>query len=231
MDVDALIATLKSDEIKESAKEFLEETVSALCGDPIACKNLMQRIITFPISLREQYFWVKFYDFLKGTYSSEECAISLYDKLFGTEEDKKRNSMRLVEAIGKIETEENLQFMINATRSLSIGLISNSDYFRIVKAVTETLYEDLIYLSKHITEQKEFRGNMNVLSLARSGLMIDAGIDANADVENQIYVFSSLGRLVDQYAISFENDERFNWYKNNIKFLDNYNTGNNVVEF
>ena len=146
-------------------------------------------------------------------------------ELFANDNDKKRNGMRIFEYIGKIDTDDTLQFMINATRSFLLGLIKISDYFRIAKALTDSLYEDLIYLSEHITEADEIQGNIQVLALSRAGLMIEAGIDGNEDVENQYYVFTTLGRLVDRYAISFENEERYKWYENKVSTPKLYDTG------
>lgn len=45
--------------------------------------------------------------------------------------------------------------------------------------------------------------------LSRSGLMILAGIDENADINEQKYCISNLGRAVDQFALSFEDEEHW----------------------
>lgn len=179
-------------------------------------------LLKMPFSFREQLFLNRFYDFLNGVYLSQEDCIKLSAKLFGNKSDKRRNGMRLFEYIGKIDTEDCLQFMINATRSLLLNLIDVSDYFRIVKAITETLYEDLNFLSENIVKDIYFKGNTQILALARSGLMIEAGIDANEDVESQNYIFTKLGMLVDQYAVSFENLKRYEWHKNKSQSLTRY---------
>ena len=220
-----LFDVLKSDETKEIGKEIVENAIGALQADPIACNNLKEIIVKSPFSLRDQFFWNRFYNFLRGVYLSPDDAIALSSKLFANDNDKKRNGMRIFEYIGKIDTDDTLQFMINATRSFLLGLIKISDYFRIAKALTDSLYEDLIYLSEHITEADEIQGNIQVLALSRAGLMIEAGIDGNEDVENQYYVFTTLGRLVDRYAISFENEERYKWYENKVSTPKLYDTG------
>lgn len=206
-----------SDETQDIGKELLENTIGALTADPVACKNLVQYVIQFPISLREQYFWNKFYRFLNGVYTPLEKTVALSNRLFDDEKNRRRNAMRIVEVIGKVETEDSLQFVINATKSVLLGLISTTDYFRIIKAITDTLLEDLLFLSENITKNSRFKGNTQVIALERSGLMIMAGIDANEDVESQSYVFTTFGKLVDQYALSFENEERFRWYKKELE--------------
>lgn len=216
---------IKSDETKDIGKELIENTIGALSADPIACKNLVQYIIKLPISLREQFFWNKFYRFLNGVYVPFDKTVAISQKLFGDEKSKRKNAMRIVEVIGKIETEDSLQFVINATRSVLLNLISTTDYFRIIKAIAYTLLEDLIFLSDNIIKGGQFRGNTQVLALERSGLMIMAGIDANEDVESQNYVFTSFGKMVDQYALSLEDDERFKWHNKTQKSGTLFDTG------
>ena len=82
--------------------------------------------------------------------------------------------------------------------------ISKEDYFRIVKAVSETMYKDLIFLSEHIMDADTQIGNSQVLALYRAGLMVSAGIDGNADVESQPYAFSSLESMVDNLRYHME---------------------------
>lgn len=221
---------LRSDETKQIGTDIVENAIGALGADPIACKNLGQLIIKSPFSLRDQFFWNRFYNFLRGIYLDPGDAVILSDKLFGNDKNKRRNGMRLFEYIGKIDTEDTLQFMINATRSLLLSLITVTDYFRIVKAVTESLYEDLVFLSEHIIEDTEFTGNIQILALSRTGLMIEAGIDANSDVENQKYVFTTLGKMVDQYAISIDNEERYKWHDRSNKNTRMYDIGDIGME-
>lgn len=59
-------------------------------------------------------------------------------------------------------------------------------------------------------------GNIQLLALERSGLVIQAGIDANESIETQNYSVSNFGRMVDHYAISLEDDNRQNYYKNEV---------------
>jgi len=44
--------------------------------------------------------------------------------------------------------------------------------------------------------------------------MISADIDANADIEKQQYHITTLGFMVDRYALSLSNEERWKWYTN-----------------
>ena len=88
---------IKSDETKDIGKELIENTIGALSADPIACKNLVQYIIKLPISLREQFFWNKFYRFLNGVYVPFDKTVALSQKLFSDEKSKRKNAKGLIE--------------------------------------------------------------------------------------------------------------------------------------
>ena len=83
-----------------------------------------------------------------------------------------------------------------------------------MKAVSETLNEDLEYLAEIVENKNVIKGNIQLLALERSGLVIQARIDTNENIETQYYAVSNLGRMVDNYAISLDNDDRQNYYKN-----------------
>lgn len=116
--------------------------------------------------------------------------------------------MRLLGYVDKADSEQKVNYYINATRSLLMGCIGNTDYFRIMKAVSETLNEDLEYLAEISENTNVIKGNMQLLALERSGLVLQAGIDANESIESQNYAVSNLARMVSNYAISLEDDER-----------------------
>ena len=59
------------------------------------------------------------------------------------------------------------------------------------------------------------KGNTRILALSHSGMVIQAGIDANESIEKQDYAVTEFGRMVDCYAISLENDERQQYYRKN----------------
>ena len=57
---------------------------------------------------------------------------------------------------------------------------------------------------------------METLTLCQD-LVLQAGMDANEGIESQNYVVSSLGRMVDRYAISLENENRWSLYSKEVK--------------
>lgn len=118
--------------------------------------------------------------------------------------------------IDKADSEKKIDYYINATRSLLLTCINSNDYFRIIKAISETLNEDLEYLADIALNSNTIKGNIQILALERSGLVIQAGIDAEENIESQNYVVSSLGRMVDRYSISFENEEHHRYFEQEI---------------
>lgn len=205
-------------EIKKQIIELIFIAIDGKSLSPSIVKNLAMEIAKMPIKIKDAIFWNKFYLFLSGVneiQNNNSKAIRLSDKLFGNENKKQENGMRLLSYIDKAESEEKVQYMINATRSLLLNLICLEDYFRIIRAIVETLNEDIVYFSKIAESTDIIKGNINILALSRSGLVIQAGIDGNESVEKQDYVITDFGRMVDRYAISLENDERQRFYKTN----------------
>lgn len=193
--------------IKDAALDIFGDTLEVV--DPTTCAVKILRNA-------KNYWWAyKVEKFIKKVARGkrDSKAISLQ-----TEKERKENGIRILHAIDKIETEKSIDFLANATISFLEEKINNDQYFRIIKAITNTLYEDLLFLSKNVVNDGTFNGrNMSVMELVRSGLMIQAGINAGADIEEQEYAFTTLGRLVDRHAISYGDKEREAWYANNAR--------------
>lgn len=201
--------------VSANGESLLDNVIDLLSFNPLASGKALCDLVKTGISIREEIFFEKFYLFLAGVGSSKEEAKEFIDKLFSDEQSKKENGIRLISYIDRSETERNIQFLVNASKSLIRGWISKEDYFRIARAISETMYEDLIFLSEHIMDNNTQIGSSQVLALYRAGLMVSAGIDGNADAESQPYAFSSLGSMVDQFAISYGDEDRFQWHCKN----------------
>ena len=116
------------------------------------------------------------------------------------------------------ETDKKIEMLVDTTRCFLLDCIDLSTFFRIYKAIVETLPEDLNYLSeltgKRLKENKEiFQGNTAILALNRTGMMIIAGADGNKGVEEQDYTITTLGYMVDRYVLSLNNEEKQRLYK------------------
>lgn len=107
--------------------------------------------------------------------------------------------------IDRAETLQKISYLINATRCLLENLIDRETYFRICHTITNTLEDDLAFLGEHIFET-DLPYNISIQGLFTSGLMYQSVIDANGD---QKYSFTPLAQIVDRYAISSNNIERY----------------------
>lgn len=193
-----------------SAEQVFDDIIGCLVADPVAAKNLLKHLKELPGAIPNYIFLKKLEKFLLGVKSIEgnPQAVKMSVKLLSGK-DREENGFRIISLLEKIETLGKIDYINNATRSLLMRLIDNADYFRICKAIVETLDEDLCYLSNHVVEfyGRPIPGNMNMLALARSGLAISAGIDGDQSPENQEYTFTKLGGMVVLYSIMVDNDE------------------------
>ena len=205
--IDEVKLLIENKEVQETTSNFFEDAIGSILGDPVAMAKLMIGIIKFPIFFREQIFWTKFEMFLSGLYTSDEDRTNFLR--FLTEEGtKKDNSHRLLACIERAETKEKIQYLINASRSLSAGLINLSDYFRVCHQIAYNLDEDLCFLKENL-KNTHISYNYSIEGLLSSGLVYQDGTDANEGHEGQLYVFTAIAEIVDRFALSYDNTDRY----------------------
>lgn len=192
---------------------FIQSLLSVFNGDIREYGAITDYLKSKYVSAKDQILWKKCNSFINGLYDLRK-SISFVGSLFDDNENK-TNALRVLEYLERTDSILCVDFMINATRSFAMGNIDTEMYYRIMKAISETLYEDLLFVQSNITINRHYEGNCQILALARSGLMIKAGAYGNATVEEQNHVFTSLGRYVDRYALSLGDDYRQRWYKEN----------------
>lgn len=202
--VDQIKGLIASGKIQETSINMLEDVINAVLGDPVSIGKIIIALAKSPFLLREQIFWMKMEAFLNGTYLHEDDRAKLCAKLTENGENKD-NSIRLVESIDRAETQQKIQYLINATRCLLSDFIDRPTFFRICHIVTHTLEEDLVFLSKHINEA-DILYNATVQGLLTSGLMYQSVIDSKGE---QKYSFTPLAEIVDRFAISYNDLERY----------------------
>lgn len=191
--------------VQDDTINVLSESVSALLGDPIAAGKLIYLVFRSPMTIRDQFFWLKFEMFLNGIDKSDEERSNFCKRL--TEDGTKRdNPYRLIQAIDHIDTKSKIQYLINASSCLSVSLIELPLYFRICHTICNSLEEDLLYLSEHILEDSEYEYSTVVQALMNNGLVYQSVIDGNGEDR---YKFTSLSNDLDRFAISYNNVERY----------------------
>lgn len=189
---------------QNSARNFLENAINALLGNPVAFEKVLEAVANSPVFIREQIFWTKLAMFLDGIYLSDDDRAKLLAKL--TEDGNgQENFERLITLIDRAETKQKIQYFINATRSLIENRISLSNYFRICHGVADTLNEDLIFMTAHIQEDA-MPQNINVHGLMASGLMYHSSIPITMV---KYYSFTETAHLIDKYAITCDYNAQY----------------------
>lgn len=194
---------ISNGEIQEASTNMLEDTINAVLGDPVSIGKIIITLTKSPFFIREQLFWIKMETFLNGVYLSKDDCSKLRTKLT-KDGEKEDHALRLVEIIDRVETQKKIRYLVNATRCLLTDFIDRSTYFRICHAITNTLDEDLSFLGTHISE-KDIPYNPYTQGLLTSGLMYQSVIDSNGEK----YSFTPIAKIIDQYAVSYENIERY----------------------
>lgn len=188
---------------KGEAIDLLSEIISALLGDHVSAAKAMFTLSTAPFLLHERLFWEKMEQYLDGVYLSDnDCAILCAKLMENGSTDE--NAKRLIECIGRAETKRKIRFLINATRCFLADFIDRTAFFRICSAISNTIDEDLLYLKANI-EHTNFRYTDAVQGLLVSGLVTFSVLGG----EETLYSFTPLARMVDRYAVSYDDVTRY----------------------
>ncbi len=176
--------------------------------------SFAKKLFKLPGTIRDIGLLRKFAHFLKSIREKDLGASVKYsEKFFGDKEKAKENVMLLVQYIDKAETLTIIDYMVNASRAAGNQLITEQEYYRILWALTNTFPGDLHYFRTMVISEDPIPGNPKIIGLAQSGLMIIAGMDGNKTPEEQDYVVGKFGKLVDMYALSFDDEERYLMWK------------------
>lgn len=109
-------------------------------------------------------------------------------------------------------------------------MISESQYYRILWVLSNTYSDDLHYFRLIAVADDVVKGNTQIIALSQSGLMISAGIDANRSAEDQDYAVTSFGIMVDRYALSYADEERWKYWKQKEGQQNGLNFKTNTTE-
>lgn len=204
-------------ELKDVGAEFdnlVDPIIGLLLPEHAAVASVAHAALKFPGTSRDLRLYQKFGKFITAIRERDlNDSVKFSSKLFGNEKTARENALRLVQYIDKAETLTVIDYMVNASRAVGNQLITETEYYRILWALTNTFPDDLHYFRTIATAEDVIQGNTQIIALAQSGLMISAGTDANRSVEEQDYAVSSFGAMVDRYALSLEDEERWNYWK------------------
>ncbi len=197
-----------SEKFVDGAANLLLNVVSLIIQpDPVTYAKIVYTLGKCPFLIKEHMFWRKFEMFLNGIYIKEEDVDKLHEKIASKGADGE-NPYRIVTYIDRAETQKKIHFLINATRCLMTDFITLEQYFRICHAIVNTLEEDLKFLKDHLSEE-EVTYNHHVQGLFTNGLMWANDFDGGGELEVQGYAFTPLALEVDEYAISYDDPEKY----------------------
>lgn len=207
-----ILKELNNEKLKSDIVETTGLFVNTLCGDVVSACQLVNKILETSLNFRDKILMRNFFNYILNIDQSLEKGVKLLVKLFPNDEKGKKNAEKILLILDRIDNEEKLKYIANATRSCMYQDITVEEFFRIVKIIDNSYFYDLLFLSDNITKKSLFKGNITVHALANSGLMMQCGIDCNDSIENQNYAFTKLGMLVDKYALSYDNEDRQRFY-------------------
>lgn len=196
---------LSNGDVRDDAYNIVFDAIEALSGSSIAIARIALAAGRSALALRDRIFWMKFEKFLTGVFTSEEQKAKFAAKL-ASKGDKNDNAIRLLSCIEKSDTQQKIEYLVNASRCLSADFITLEEYFRICHVITQSVTEDLRYLAEHILENN-LDYSIPVQSLISEGLMIQTQLNANTGEHK--YSFTPLAELVDRFAVSYDNAERY----------------------
>lgn len=148
-----------------------------------------------PFLYHEWRFWDNIDKFFNSGILSDDDKSKLIGKLANEKQDVGR---KIIDLIGKIDTDKKLVYIINATKAWIKDSIDRPQYFRICHVIFASLDEDLQFLSEYIYDIDNIPYSIEINGLQTTGLACNNATDKEW---YPLYVFTPLSRVVNEYAI------------------------------
>jgi len=208
---------ISEEEIKTYGLNAGKTALEAITGDIPSEMELIQIVKSAPNDIPNLVNFIKIEKLIRGLYPegiSLEERTRMSAKLFGEDvKDRQENAIRLFTIVNRMDSLIKIDYLISAGQALSNGMITREEYYRIATAILNTLNEDLEYLKIHATTPNTLSGCTAVHALVRVGAMISAGVDGEKEAEEQDYYITEFGRMIDRYALSYDDEDREKEYK------------------
>ncbi|MBQ4404934.1 MAG: hypothetical protein II857_11090 [Selenomonadaceae bacterium] len=150
-----------------------------------------------PFLYHEWKFWDNIDKFFNSGILSDDDKLKLIGKM-SSEKEKQEVGRKIIDLIGKVDTDKKLIYIINATKAWIDDAIDRSQYFRICHIISASLDEYLQFLSEHIDDSEDIPYSIEINGLQTTGLACHTNMDKEG---NPFYVFTPLSRAVNEYAI------------------------------
>lgn len=193
---------VRRDEIKDMSKDLLSDLVSGLLGDPVAIARAMKAIVSSPFFIREQLFWQNFERFLNGI---DDCKKGFSEKI-SEDDNKEENAKRIIRIIDDLDTDNKVDYIINATIALCKDKLSLDEYFRVCRAIENCYISDLKFVKLSYDDSKLYPDSITVQDLTSNGLMDQVIYGGGSSDDNYIpdtHMFTELAYMVYKYAIIY----------------------------
>ena len=169
--------------------------------------------VGFVQSLSDKLLFDKLYYVLSRQDSDFEEWLKISEKFEKDHRDYNKMVQQLIYYINAINEVDLLQAYANLLHAYKCNLICKSDFFRLGFCLTKLLAEDAKYLSENIMRDK-IEENLFCLSLSSNNLMYNMSrgfATDEEDSEKEYYCFTEMGKMLDKYALSFGDDEKYSY--------------------
>lgn len=197
---------LSNGDVRDDAYNIVFDAIEALSGSSIAIARIALAAGRSAFALRDRIFWMKFEKFLDGVFTSEEQKAKFAAKL-ASKGDKNDNAIRLLSCIEKSDTQQKIEYLVNVSRCLCADFITFEEYFRICHIITQSVLEDLKFVAENLSDS-EFVYSLPIQGLLATGLVMQTIYSFEPDGV-QKYKFTPLAKLIDCYALSYGNVNRY----------------------
>lgn len=192
-------------EIEEEISNLYHMVGDAILGDKLTIIKVIDSVSNLPHLLHNLFFIRKLDKLL-----SESATIKERNKLAEMlleDKDRRKFTEYIISVVDKIETEDKIMYVINATRSLCMKYISLEEYYRMLHLIVRCLCNDLLFMALHIHESNMVP-NESVYELLSDGLMFNSIVSEN---EENKYSFVPFAYKLVKYSIKY--DEYSNTYE------------------
>ena len=168
----------------------------------VGCASSAKQIKDFlrekaPFLYPEWKFWDNIDKFFNSGILSDDDKRKLTGKML-SEKEKQEVGRKIIDLIGKVDTDKKLVYIINATKAWIDDAIDRPQYFRICHIISTSPDEDLQFLSEHIDDSGDIPYSIEINGLQTTGLACHKAMDKEG---NPLYVFTPLSSAVNEYAI------------------------------
>lgn len=208
--INSVSTVIKDDDIQEIAKNGAENLLTAIITkDPTSVLALAGNAKDLIFSLPNVIYADKMYRFLTGAFSNYKEQLKFAARFDKDDRKYKETVKKQLQIIEKIDFDEKINIFANLTRAVSLELLDIDIYLRLSIAITNILYDDLIFL-KEIYDKENIEEN-SMLSNLYSYKLVDKHTPLmTGDTVFSLYNISNEGIEMLRCGIDLEN---YNHYK------------------